>query len=111
MSGDGLSDLAFACVDTGCRASVSIHAVALNDPVISMAGVQVVTLGLDVAPLTSWEFLQGFGVPEQEIGLSAPQDLDLLRQWRAWLDDNGFAGSLCVYEHAQDSAEVKATET
>ena len=98
VSGDGPSDLALTCVDSGCRASVTIHAAALDGPVISTAGVQVVKLGLDVAPLTSWEFLQGFGVPEQEIGLSAPQDLAIIRQWRAWLDDNGFAGSLGLCE-------------
>lgn len=110
VSGDGPSDLAFACEDTGCRASVSIHAAALDGPVISTAGVQVVRLGVDAAPLTAWEFLQGFGVPEQEINMSAPQDLAIIREWRAWLDDNGFTGTLGVCEAGQECIEVTASE-
>ncbi len=110
VGGDGPSTLALTCVDSGCRALVSIMAPALNATVVSTAGVQVVTLGLMVGPLTSWEQLQGFGIPENEILVRAPQDLQLLRQWRAWLDDNGFAGSLCVYEPAQECVEVTATE-
>ena len=108
MIGDGPSALALTCADSGCRASVTIQAPGLDGTVISTTGVQVVGLGLMVGPLTSWEHLQGFGVPEQEILVRAPQDLDLLRQWRAWLDDNGFAGSLCVYEPAQQCVEVTA---
>lgn len=109
VAGDGPSAVAITCADTGCRASVSIMAAALDATEISIAGVQIVQLGIMVGPLTSWEHLQGFGIPEREIQIRAPQDLELLREWRAWLDDNGFAGSLCVYEPSQECIEVTAS--
>ena len=111
ITGDGPTDITLHCVDTGCRARVLIQAAALDEPEIAVGGVQIVILQLAVGPLTSWEFLQGFGVPEQEIRLSAPQDLAIIRAWRAWLDDNGFTGSLATCEDGQECVEVTADGT
>lgn len=113
VTGVGPTGLTLHCVDKGCRAFVFINAPALDATEITTTGVQVLSLGLMVGPLTSWEHLQGFGIPEEEIAIRAPQDLELLRQWRAWLDDNGFAGTLCMYEvygPGEECVEVTAAE-